>query len=360
MPAIALTEAPDARNEFREIIRDAAAHGAPLRLQGSNSKAFLGRATAGTVLDTRGHAGVIDYHPSELVITARAGTPLAEVEATLAEKGQMLAFEPPHFGDAATLGGTLACALSGPRRPYAGAARDFVLGVTLIDGRGRLLRFGGQVIKNVAGYDVSRLVIGAMGTLGLMTEISLNVLPRPAAEATIRLERDTAEAIRTVNEWMRTPSPISAVCFGDGQLHVRFSGSAADMRAAAAKLGGAEIEDAGRFWSDLREHRLAFFREAPALWRLSVPPTTPPLPLPGRWLIEWNGGLRWLVSAASTEEIRAAADAAGGHATLFRAERPCNDVFHPLAPGIEALHHALKAAFDPHRILNPGRQYETI
>jgi glycolate oxidase FAD binding subunit len=360
MSAIAVSEKPDARKEFCEIIRDAAARRAPLRLQGGNSKAFLGRVTAGTVLDTRAHAGVVDYHPSELVVTARAGTSLADLEAVLAEHGQMLAFEPPHFGTGATLGGTLACALSGPRRPYAGAARDFVLGVTLIDGRGRLLRFGGQVIKNVAGYDLSRLVIGAMGTLGLMTEISLKLLPRPAAEATIRLERDTADAIRTVNEWMRNPLPISAVCLGDGQLHVRFSGSAGDVRAAAARLGGVEVEDAGRFWSDLREHRLDFFRSAPTLWRLSVPPTTPPLSLPGRWLIEWNGGQRWLVSAASAEEIRRAAAAVGGHATLFRADAPREGVFHPLAPGIEKLHRALKAAFDPHRILNPGRQYETI
>lgn len=356
----AAAETADAREEFCETIRDAAERGAPLRIQGGNSKAFLGRVTAGAVLDTRRHAGVIDYHPSELVITARTGTPLADIEAVLAERGQMLAFEPPYFGSSATLGGTLACALSGPRRPYTGAARDFVLGVTLIDGRGRLLRFGGQVIKNVAGYDLSRLVIGAMGTLGLMTEVSLNVLPRPVAEATIRLERDTADAIRTVNEWMRKPPPISAVCIRDGQLIVRLSGSAGDVRAAIARLGGAEIEDAGRFWSDLREHRLDFFRNAPTLWRLSIPPPTPPLALPGRWLIEWNGGQRWLVSDSPADEIRSAAAAVGGHATVFRADVPRDGIFHPLAPGIEKLQRALKAAFDPRGILNPGRQYATI
>jgi glycolate oxidase FAD binding subunit len=362
MPAFAVVDA-DTSNTARELcdaVSDAAEHQTPLRLQGGNSKHFLGRTTVGTVLDTRRHSGVVDYHPSELVVTARAGTLLVELEAALAENRQMLPFEPPHFGPGATLGGALACALSGPRRPYAGAVRDFVLGVRLIDGRGRLLRFGGQVIKNVAGYDVSRLVVGAMGTLGLIVEASLKVLPRPAEEATIRLEYETAAAISAVNNWMLSPLPISATCIAGGELTVRLSGSAEDVRATRARLGGVEIDNAAGFWSDVREHRLDFFRDAPVLWRLSVPPPTPPLRLPGRWLIEWNGAQRWLATDASTEEIRHVAAAAGGHANLFRTNASRDDVFHPLAPGIEKLHLGLKAAFDPHRILNPGRLYETI
>jgi len=264
--------------EFLDRIRSAHAANTPLVIQGGGSKTFYGNADEGEVLSTRALTGVVDYQPKELVLTARAGTPLAEIEALLAEQNQMLAFEPPHFGDAATLGGSIAAGLSGPRRPYAGAARDFVLGVRLIDGTGQPLRFGGQVIKNVAGYDVSRLMVGALGTLGLITEVSLKVLPQPALETTLQFELDEAAAIGRMNQWAGQPLPLSASSWHAGLLTLRLSGAASAVRAAQARLGGEPLQDAGAFWQRLRDQATPFFDKRP-LWRLAVKSTTPPLKL---------------------------------------------------------------------------------
>ena len=352
----------DAPATFAETIRAAAAGGRSLRIRGGGTKDFYGQALEGEILDTRSCTGIVAYDPTELVITARGGTPLAEVEAALAGKGQMLAFEPPHFGAGATLGGVVAAGLSGPRRAAAGAVRDFVLGVRLMDGRGESLSFGGQVMKNVAGYDVSRLVAGSLGTLGVILEVSLKVLPVPIAEATLRFEMPEGRALETLNQWAGRPLPISATAYADGDLSVRVSGAAAAVREACAKLGGERIDDpeTGRFWTGIREHTDPFFRGGEPLWRLSVPSVAPPLALEGQGLVEWGGSLRWLKSNAEARTIRDAATRAGGHATLFRGGDKSVGVFHPLAPAIAAIHRRLKAEFDPQQIFGRGRMYADL
>jgi glycolate oxidase FAD binding subunit len=351
---------PDAVNQYADAIRAAAAAGTALRPRGGGSKDFYGGALTGNVLDIREYSGVIDYEPTELVITARAGTPLAELEAVLAGSGQMLAFEPPHFG-AATLGGCVAAGLSGPRRAAAGAVRDFVLGVRMLDGEARDLRFGGQVMKNVAGYDVSRLVTGAMGTLGLILEVSLKVLPLAPAQTTLRFEMPEDAALRTVNQWAGQPLPVSATCFSGNELTVRLAGAPAAVSAARKHLGGELLAEDAAFWNALREQTASFFAgdafDNTPLWRLSVPSNTAPLELPGAQLIEWGGALRWLRSAAPVRRIREAAAKAGGHATLFRAADKSAGVFHPLAAPLLDIHRKLKLAFDPHCIFSPGRMY---
>jgi glycolate oxidase FAD binding subunit len=349
----------DVADSLSRTIREAAAQKRPLCIRGGGTKDFYGAAVQGARLDTTAYRGIVAYEPTELVITARAGTPLDEVEAALAEKGQMLAFEPPHFGAGATVGGCVAAGLSGPRRPYAGALRDFLLGVRMLDGRGSDLRFGGQVMKNVAGYDVSRLMAGSMGTLGVLLEVSLKVLPRPGAVTTLRMSCDEAEAINRFNDWAGKPLPVTATAWRDGELWVRLAGAPAAVDAAAGKIGGAAVEpsQAGRFWDDLREQTDPFFSGEAPLWRVSVRSTAAPLGLPGGQLIEWGGALRWLKSAADAKAIRTAASAAGGHATLFRAPDKSAGAFQPLPPALLKLHRNLKQALDPAGVLNPGRMY---
>lgn len=349
----------DAVSRFAEVIRKAAAQKRALRLRGGGSKDFYGQLLQGEILDTRGHAGIVDYEPTELVMTARCGTALAEIEAALAQKGQMLAFEPPHFGAGATVGGAVAAGLSGPRRQAAGSVRDFVLGAKILDGRGEELAFGGQVMKNVAGYDVSRLMAGSLGTLGLILEVSVKTFPAPAVEVTLRLEMPEDKAIETLNRWAGRPLPISASAYLGGELSVRLSGARAAVRAAREKLGGALAghDEAGRFWTGIRDHGGAFFRTDMPLWRLSVPSATPPLGLPGEQLIEWGGSLRWLKSNAEARTVRDCAQRAGGHATLFRGGDKSQGVFHPLAPALRSIHRRLKAEFDPHAVFNRGRMY---
>lgn len=346
----------DRSAELAERIRAAAARDTPLALRGSGSKGFLGSAATGEPLDLRMHAGIVNYAPDELVLTARAGTRLTEIDALLAEHGQMLGFEPPHFGTEATLGGTLAAGLSGPRRASAGAARDFVLGTRVLDGRGDVLRFGGEVMKNVAGYDVSRLMVGAFGTLGVILEASLRLLPKPRAERTLALEFDAASALERVRDWAQRPLPISASAIVDGRLYLRLSGADAAVRAAADEIGG-EASDGADFWLSLREQTHAFFTDPRPLWRLSVAPATPRVDLGGPQLTEWQGAQRWLKSDIDPAHIRTAAVAGGGHATRFRAgaeDIAIEHVFHPLSPALLALHRRLKAAFDPRGILNRG------
>jgi len=343
---------------FRERVLEARAARSPLAITGGGSKSFYGRPARGETLSTARHTGLLEYEPTELVLTARAGTPLAEVEAALAEKGQMLGFEPPHFGPVATLGGTVACGLSGPRRPYAGAVRDAVLGVKLLNGKGEILRFGGQVMKNVAGFDVSRLQAGALGTLGLLLEISLKVLPRPEAEETLVFDWAAAEALAAMNRWAGQHWPLSAACHDGQRLYLRLSGAEAAIRASRAKLGGETWAQGAEFWAGLREQRLAFFAPPGPLWRISLAPASPPPSLPGDCLIDWGGALRWLKTNAPAEAVFAAAQAAGGHATRFRAESHTGPVFQPLPARLQALHTALKKAFDPEGLFNPGRMHE--
>lgn len=346
--------------ELQARVADARRSGTPLDITGGASKAFYGRQPRGRPLRVSGHRGVVAYEPAELVVTARAGTPLKALESLLAEQGQMLAFEPPHFSAAATLGGCVASGLSGPRRPYAGAARDFVLGVKCLTGKGEVLSFGGQVMKNVAGYDVSRLMAGALGTLGVLLEVSLKVLPRAAVDITQCFDVAMPQALDMMNRWAGLPLPLSASCYHDGRLFVRLSGSEPAVADAAAKLGGEAYPQGDRLWHDLREHRLAFFHDSRPLWRVSVPPAAPPLELAGAQLMDWGGAQRWVTGDLTAGQVRDRAAALGGHATLFRHGDRHGEVFHPPAPPVMALHRRLKHAFDPDNILNPGRMYSDV
>ncbi|HEV7618418.1 MAG TPA: glycolate oxidase subunit GlcE [Burkholderiaceae bacterium] len=350
-----------ALQQFSERIVAAGADRTALRLRGGGTKDWYGQESRGELFDTRRYGGIVAYDPTELVITARCGTPVEEIETALAEQNQMLAFEPPHFGRGATVGGMVASGLSGPRRQAVGALRDFVLGAVLMDGKGEVLHFGGQVMKNVAGYDVSRLLAGSMGTLGLILEASLKVLPRPFAETSLRLGLNQAEAIRRLNEWGGQPLPISASAWHGGMLMVRLSGAQAAIKAARQKMGGDELPDPHAYWIAVREQTSEFFSlgtgTAGSIWRLSVPSTAPPLALRGEQLIEWGGAQRWLKTDADAATIRAAAEKAGGHASLFRGGDKQVGVFHPLAPAVAKIHRNLKTAFDPSGIFNPGRMY---
>ncbi len=354
----------DIASAFCTRIREAAQTGQPLRLRGGGTKDWYGGEPAGEVLDTRAHTGVVAYEPTELVITARCGTPLAEIEALLESHNQMLAFEPPRFGAGSTIGGVVAAALSGPRRATAGAVRDFVLGAVLIDGSGEALRFGGQVMKNVAGYDVSRLLAGSLGTLGLILEVSLKVLPKPVCEASLRFGMTEIEALAKLNQWAGQPLPLSASCWHDGMLTVRLSGAQAAVEAARRALGGQPLGDvdAAACWTALRDQTDPFFESQNTLWRLSVPSAASAIIVGGRQLIEWGGAQRWLrldadANAADAAAIRRTVAAAGGHATLYRAQDKVAGAFHPLAPAVAAIHQRLKASFDPAGIFNPGRLY---
>jgi glycolate oxidase FAD binding subunit len=344
---------------FSDRIRAASAASTPLRLRGGGTKDWYGQALDGEVLDTRANSGIISYEPTELVITARCGTPLAEIETLLAQHHQMLAFEPPRFGPESTIGGVVASALSGPRRASAGAVRDFVLGAVLMDGRGEVLRFGGQVMKNVAGYDVSRLLVGSLGTLGLILEVSLKVLPVPLRQASLRFEMAEIDALARLNEWAGQPLPISASCWHQGVLTLRLSGADAAVEAAQRRLGGQPIADvdASNFWASSRDQTHAYFNGG-SLWRMSVPSHASAIILRGEQLIEWGGSQRWLkVDDADADSIRRTVAASGGHATLFRGGDKGVGVFHPLAPAIAKIHERLKQSFDPAGIFNPGRMY---
>ncbi len=348
--------------QFSQTVLNAGRDRHPLRIAGSGSKSFYGRAALGDVLDATSYRGIVSYEPTELVLTARAGTPLVEIEAELAAKRQMLPFEPPHLGSGATLGGCIAAGLSGPRRAYTGAVRDYVLGVRMIDGKGDVLKFGGQVMKNVAGYDVSRLMTGSLGTLGLLLEVSLKVLPVPVEELSLRFDMTERAALEAMNRWAAQPLSLSATCYHDGVLIVRLSGASAAVRSVRTKLGGEVVADDHAFWHSVREQQHAFFQadvrdKAYALWRLSLPSNAPMLDVRGRQLIEWGGALRWLASDVSAVNIRQIVTTFGGQATLYRSAAPNAEPFHPLSPSLLRLHQRLKKSFDPHGIFNTGRMY---
>lgn len=352
----------DRTEALREAVIAALAARRSLRIAGAGTKDFLTLpdfAAAGVCdrLDVAGHAGILHYDPAELVLTARAGTPLAAIEATLAGAGQMLAFEPPHFGSGATLGGTVASGLSGPRRPFAGSVRDHVLGCRLINGRGEVLSFGGQVMKNVAGFDIARLMAGARGALGVLLEVSLRVVPRPACERTLVLPMDAGLAITSMNRWSGQPWPISALAHLDGWTYVRLAGHASALKATQAALGGDWVVGDAPFWQALREQSSRFFRYPPMgqrLWRLSLAPATPVPALAGHWLYDWGGALRWLRSDAPPAVIHAAAGQAGGHARLFRGDPVAVPAHAGLPSALLDLHRRVKSAFDPQGVFNPG------
>lgn len=357
-------------------ISAASAAGTPLRIVGGDTKRFYGEPVQGEPLSTTAWAGIVNHEPSELVITVRAGTPLADVEAVLAERGQCLPFEPPHFGEGGTVGGMVAAGLAGPARATAGGVRDFVLGCRFINGRGELLTFGGQVMKNVAGYDVSRVMAGSMGTLGLITEVSLKVLPVAPAEATLVFTLNQHDALEQLHRWGGQPLPLNASCWvrDDTQpdapelLFVRLRGAVAAVEAACERMlreaGGQRMDtaQAAPDWAACRDQTLPFFAPPSpelCLWRLSLPQTAPVLDLPYAQLVEWHGAQRWLwAPAAAAAKLRAVAAAAGGHATLFRAGAdgaPHVPRFDTQSPAIEAITRRLRTEFDPAGVFNPGR-----
>ena len=356
MSSSALSPLRAAQHRLADQVAGAAAARTPLRICGGGSQAALARASGGQPLDTRVLAGIVDYQPSELVITVGGGTPLAQVAAALAQQGQMLPFEPRLADGCATAGGAVAAQYGGPRRWLTGGVRDFVLGVRLIDGLGRELSFGGQVIKNVAGFDVARLQAGAWGALGILAEISFKVLPLPQQECTLQFAYAQDEALQQVNRWAGLALPLSAVSWEQGCLRLRLSGVAAAIEPACAQLGGERLDEvaAERHWTSLRERTHPFFESAGTLWRVAAKPTAPLLALPGAVLWEWGGGQRWLHSSAPAELVRACAARAGGHAFLMSGEVSGVPVFHPLTPPLDALQRRLKQVFDPHGILNPG------
>lgn len=352
----------DQTSVLQERVEAAFASSEPLWIRGGGTKSHLGRHTSmepDCCLDTRAHHGVLDYTPTELVIRARAGTPLREIQALLAEHGQMLPFEPPSFGEEATLGGTIACGLSGPARFARGAARDFVLGSSLINGRGEAMNFGGQVMKNVAGYDVSRLMVGAFGTLGVLLDVSLKVLPRPACERTWVQRISSEAALVEMARLQRQPLPLTGAAWVDGVMYLRASGAEPAVASAGRVLGGdaLEAQAAGDFWARLSDQRLSFFSARRRLWRLSLPPASPVFSIPGETLIDWGGAQRWLKSTAEPEAVFAAANGVGGHATLYFDPDNAGQSFSPLSAELMKWHRQLKSAFDPECILNPGRQY---
>ncbi|WP_110597901.1 glycolate oxidase subunit GlcE [Salinicola lusitanus] len=366
-------DAPAGRDDSEalcEQVARAQAERATLRIVGGNTKAFYGRRVeTAQALSTTGHHGIVHYDPVELVATVRAGTRLRDLERALADNGQRLAFEPPHFGDDATVGGMVAAGISGPRRPWAGAVRDFVLGVRIITSDGKQLRFGGEVMKNVAGYDLSRLMVGAQGTLGVLTEVSFKVLPTPHAHACLRLELPLTEALERLTAWGREPMPITGAAHDGEALHLRLEGGEGSVSATRQRLGG-ETEDS-RFWSQLRELQLPFFdgafdNDAHVLWRLSLPALARTPALEGDWLIDWAGAQRWLKSAEgcgfedeprADAHIHEAAIAAGGHATRFTPDANGASPFTPLPPVLAKYHRQLKQRLDPQAIFNPGRLY---
>jgi glycolate oxidase FAD binding subunit len=353
--------------QWQQRVIAATADKQALCLRGGGTKDWYGESPQGAIFDTRPYAGIIAYDASELVITVRCGTPLAELEAVLAKQGQMLGFEPPHFGPQATVGGMVAAGLAGPGRASAGCVRDFLLGLQLLDGRGEVLNFGGQVMKNVAGYDVSRVMAGALGMLGVILQVSLKVLPRPVAETTLCFEMGEYQALQCMNQWVGRALPISATAWCDGVLHLRLAGALAAVREAQQQLGGEVVAAAAAvaFWRTMREQEAAFFMLAAAsnrhcLWRLSMPSAAPVLIMPGAQLLEWGGAQRWLVTDAVNQDeatrIRQVAAASGGHATLFRTlDKSTVPVFHPLTGAVAQIQTRLKAAFDPAGIFNPGR-----
>ncbi len=355
----------DALQTIAEQVRAARAMRRPLRLRGGGSKDFYGGALQGHVLDLSGYSGIVEHEPSELVVTARCGTRIAELEATLERAGQCLAFEPPHFGPQATVGGMVAAGLSGPARASAGAVRDHVLGVRVMNAAGEMLEFGGRVMKNVAGFDLARLHAGSMGILGPILEVSLKVVPQPQATQTLFFECTEAKGIEALNRWAGIALPMSASLIHDQHLMVRLSGAEAALESARAKLGGEVLDPAAAatLWRAVREQTHPFFADdRRSLWRLSVPSTAPRLDLEGPQLIEWGGAQRWWRGEADFAVVCDKAAAVGGHATLFRTRlrQPGAPAFHPLSAVLQGLHERLKASMDPDHLFNPGRLVPTL
>lgn len=354
----------DISAQLIEQVRDAAGRGAGLAISSGGSKAFMGRGLKGEPLSVANHTGVVSYHPVELVLTVRAGTRLTEIDAVLAEHSQRMAFDPPRFGSSDSIGGTLACNLSGPGRPWQGSVRDHVLGVKLINGRGEHLSFGGQVMKNVAGYDVSRLQAGALGTLGVMTEVSLKVLPVPATELTLSRELPLAEAQALMAQLAGKSKPLSAACWVGGSLYLRLSGARSAVEATSEQwlqAHGLNLYEAGsQFWARLRDQQLDFFSGEEPLWRFSVNPTALMPDTGADVLVDWGGGQRWSRAEASLSDMAGFAARAGGQVSLFCGGDRSGEVMHPQPAPLRTIQQRLKASFDPQGIFNPGHLYSWL
>ncbi len=346
-------------NDLTQVLQtevtEALANKQTLAIVGGNSKRFLKPAKTDKTLHLTQHTGILDYEPCELYITARTGTPLQTIETLLAQHHQMLGSEPPHFSlglNKATLGGAIACGFSGSRRPFSGSLRDHVLGVKILNGQGQVMRFGGQVIKNVAGFDVSRLMVGARGTLGVLLEVTLKVMPKPPAEITLRIECSLPDTPLLMAKFGRMSLPLSAMAWLEGAIFIRLQGSEVVILDAQRKVGGDVIVNSPQFWLELREQTHPFFRSDQPLWRLSVPPATQ-LYLPNNEVfIDWSGGLRWWNTNKSAEEVNQMIHQVAGHASLFRDAHAVTGAQPPL--DLMPLHQQLKKSFDPHGILNPG------
>lgn len=358
------------REQLIKQVQNAYQQQAPLHICGGGSKSFLleplaiKKASVEEKIDLSRYTGIVNYRPSELTLTALAGTPLSEIKESLAGKGQMLAFEPPQFNSSATLGGAIACGLSGPRRPYSGAARDFVLGCQIINGKGELLNFGGEVMKNVAGYDLSRLMVGAYGTLGVILQVSLKVLPVPKQEQSLAIRCTDKAAFQYLQQWIRCGQPISAACYYEEQLHIRLSGADKSVSVAVQNIVDELANHATQqtitpqFWQQLNDQELDFFQDSQPLWRLSLPAAAAPISIAGQQLIDWGGALRWLKTDADSAEVRQEAQRLGGQAQLFRRVENGSieqiQRHHPISEGLFKLQQRVKEAMDPKQILNPG------
>jgi glycolate dehydrogenase FAD-binding subunit len=358
-----------ALQRLHDRVMDARDSKTVLDIRGGGTKCFYGNPPRGEAFDVRELSGITSYEPTELVVTALAGTPVAELEAVLADRGQCMPFEPPRFGPGGTVGGMVAAGLAGPARASVGPLRDFVLGVSLLNGMGEVLTFGGQVMKNVAGYDVSRLMAGSMGILGVICEVSLKVMPALAASRTLYFDIDEADALRQLNAFAGETIPLSASSWHEGRLLVRLAGATTAVTRVHERLGGRDVDPqvAGSWWADIRDHRHPFFdlthndlERGECLWRLSLPDTTRPISLPGAQFIEWGGAQRWWRSSAPATLVRSAAAAVGGHATLVRAADKSPGVFASLTQSLMQVHRRLKNAFDPVGIFNPGRLYPEL
>ena len=349
----------DISDQLLEQVGAYVATGAAFNITGNQTKGFLGISQPVMEVCTSLHSGVVSYEPTELVLTARAGSRIRDLQQLLAEQGQMMPFEPPVYGDQDTLGGVIACGLSGPRRPYSGSARDFVLGTRIINGRGESLRFGGEVMKNVAGYDVSRLMVGAMGTLGLILDVSLKVLPLPETELTLRLPAKDSDYLLRLNQLARQPMPISATCYDDEAIWVRLSGSHSSVEKASLSIGGDRI-DGTSLWQQLADHTHPFFELPDSLWRISIAPHASNPDINGSWLTEWGGGQRWLKSSEPAAQVFEKCRAAAAHATCYHANHDETVRFQPLTGTLLKLHQRLKTAFDPQGLINPGRYHADI
>jgi len=357
---------PDISQQLQEQVLQARSGKEKLNIVGGGTKAFMGRAPSSdagalNVLNVGEHTGIVAYHPVELVMTVRAGTALSDIEAALAEQGQALHFEPPHFGAESTIGGTFACNLSGPGRPWAGSVRDQVLGIRLLNGKGEHLRFGGEVMKNVAGYDVSRLQAGALGTLGVVTEISLKVMPGPAASLTLVQDMAMDEVLHYMNSRAAEPKPITAACWVDGKVYLRLSGAKSAVEATAEKWSGDVMEKGEAFWRSVQDMQHEFFADKDEpLWRFSVGSTAATPKIEGQWFIDWAGSQRWFRGTAELGDLEPLARTAGGQVSLFRGGDRSAEVMHSQPNALKTIQQRVKISFDPDGIFNPGRLYSWL